>query len=74
MPGGIDGGMDESGGEDRAGLAPGPAVEKAGDGGENHVAPVGKVIVGDVREAEEKRSDAPAHEVALGGARKHILQ
>src|SRR5260370_2813322 len=46
------GGVDQRGGENRAGLAPGPAVEKAGDGSQDHVAPVGKAQVGDVRKAK----------------------
>src|SRR6266700_337152 len=74
VPGGIDGGMEECRGENRAGVAPGPAVEKACDGGQDHVAPVGKVIVGDVREAKEKGSDPPADEVTLGCSREHILE
>src|SRR6266481_1104829 len=53
MPGDIDGGVDERGGENRAGLAPSPAVEKPGDGGQDHIAPVGEAHVGDVREPEE---------------------
>src|ERR1700686_2428785 len=74
VPRGIDGGVDQRGGEDRAGLAPGPAVEKAGDGGQDHVAPVGKAHVGDVREAKENRSGPPAGEFAIRSARKHVLQ
>src|SRR2546426_12719071 len=35
MPGDVHGGMDQVGGEDRAGLAPRPAVEEAGDGGQD---------------------------------------
>src|SRR5258708_3839738 len=66
--------MDEGRGEDRTSLAPGPAVEEAGDGGEDDVAPIGEVIIGDVREAEENGGGPPAHEVALGRSRKHVLQ
>src|SRR5260370_15276089 len=66
--------MDEARGEDRAGLAPSPAVEEAGDRSQDHVAPVGKVIVGDVREAEENGGCPPTQEIALARARKQILQ
>src|ERR1700682_1839960 len=74
MPGDIDGGVDQGGGESRAGLAPRPAVEKAGDRGQNHITPVGKAHVGDVREAEENGSGPPAGKIALGCSRKHVLQ
>src|SRR5713226_9885262 len=74
VPHDVDGGMDQCRGENRAGFAPRPAVEKAGDGGEDHVAPVGKAHVGDVREAEENGSGPPAGKIALGASRKHVLQ
>src|SRR5216684_7642854 len=74
MPGDVDGSVDEGGGEDRAGFAPGPAVEKSGDGGEDHVAPVGKAQVGDVREAEEDGGGPPAGEVAFASAGEHVLK
>src|SRR5258706_13014400 len=74
MPGDIDGCVDHGGGENQAGLAPPPAVEKDGDGGQNHVAPDGKAHVGDVREAEENGSGPPAGRIALGCSRKHVLQ
>src|SRR5207302_903267 len=45
-----------------------------GDGGEQHVAPVGEVHVGDVREAEEDGGGDPADGVAIGGAGEKILQ
>ena len=70
MPGDVDGGMDEGGGEDRTGLAPRPAIEKAGDGGQDDVAPIRKAHVGDVREAKDNRGDPPTGEIALGGTRK----
>src|SRR5271168_694726 len=74
MPGDVDGGVYQRGGEDRAGLAPGPAVEKAGDGREDDVAPVGEAAVGDVREAEEHGGRPPAGKLALRRARKHVLE
>src|SRR6202171_3159560 len=74
MPGDIDGGVDQGGGENRAGLAPRPAVEKAGDGGQDHVTPVGKANVGDVRKAEENGSGPPAGKIAVGCSSKHVLQ
>src|SRR5712692_6258114 len=74
VPGGVDGGVDQRGGEDGVGAAPGPAVEEAGDGGEDDVTPVGEAKVGDVGEAEEDRSGPPAGQIALAGAREHVLQ
>src|SRR5260370_19790319 len=74
MPGDSDGGGDEGGGENRAGLAPSPAVEKPGDGGQDHIAPVGEAHVGDVRDPEENGGGPPAREIALGRARKQILE
>src|SRR5260370_26315952 len=74
VPGDVQGGVDQSGGEKRAGLAPGPAVEKAGDGSQDHVAPVGKAQVGDVRKAENNRGDPPTREIALGGTGQHVLE
>src|SRR5690242_13684184 len=74
VPGDIDSGMDERRGEDRPGLAPGPAIEKSGDGGEDHIAPIGKAHVGDVREAKDDRGDPPTSEIALGGTRKDVLE
>src|SRR5712664_4751285 len=74
VPGDIDGGVEQGGGENRAGLAPRPAVENAGDGGQGHVTPVGKAHVGDVRKAEENRGGPPSGEVAMRSTRKHVLQ
>src|SRR5467141_675746 len=74
MPGDIDGGVDQYGGENRTGFAPRPAVEEAGDGGQDHVAPVGKAHVGDVRKAKENGSGPPAGRIAVGCSRKHVLQ
>src|SRR6266851_3015137 len=74
VPGDVHGGVDQSGGKNRAGLAPGPAVEKAGDGSQDHVAPVGKAQVGDVRKAENYRGDPPTREIALGGTGQHVLE
>src|SRR5216683_7539041 len=74
MPGDVHGGVEQGGGEDRAGLAPRPAVEKAGDGGEDHVALVGETHVGDVREAEKDGGGPPAGQVALAGADEQVLQ
>src|SRR5258708_30107008 len=70
----MDGPVDKGGGEDGAGFAPSPAVEKAGDGGQHHVAPVGKAHVGDVREAKENGSGPPAGKIALGCPRKQVLE
>lgn len=68
-------GVDQGGGEDGIGFAPGPAVEEACDGGEEDVAPVGEVlVVGDVGKAEEDGGGDPASGVAVGGAREKILQ
>src|SRR6266403_1072958 len=53
VPGDVDGGMDQGRCEDGPGLAPRPAVEKAGDGSEDHVAPIGKAHVGDMRKAKD---------------------
>ncbi len=74
MPANIHGGVEQRGGENRAGLAPGPAVEKTGDGGQDYVAPVGEAHVGDVREAEQDGGGPPTGEIALARARKHILE
>src|SRR5260370_31399123 len=74
MPGEVDAGVDQGGSEDRVGLAPGPAVEEAGDGGEDSVTTVGEVRVGDVREPKEDGSGPPARKIAFGRAREHILQ
>src|SRR5712664_3168298 len=74
MPGDVHGGVEQGGGENRAGLAPRPAVENAGDGGQDHVTPVGKAHVGDVRKAEENRGGPPSGEVAMRSTRKHVLQ
>ncbi len=43
MPEDVHAGMDQGGGEDGIGLAPGPSVDEASDGGEKDVAPVGKM-------------------------------
>src|SRR6266478_7409099 len=74
MPGDVDGGVDQGGGEEGAGFAPRPAVEKAGDGGHDRVAPVGKAHVGDVGEAKENGSGPPAGKFVIRSARKHVLQ
>ena len=74
VPEDVYGGVDQGGGEDGVGFAPGPTVEEAGDGGEEDVAPVGEVQIGDVGEAEEDRGGEPACRVAVGGAGKKILQ
>src|SRR5216683_679424 len=74
VPGDIDGGVDQCGGKDRTGLAPCPPVEKAGDGGQDYVAPVGKAHVGDVRESEENGSGPPAGKLAIRSARKQVLE
>src|SRR2546425_4341919 len=74
VPGDVHRGMDQCGGENRAGLAPSPAVEKTGDGGQDHVAPVGEAHIGNVREAEENRGGPPAGKIAIRSARKHILE
>src|SRR5207237_9963656 len=74
VPSYVNGGVDEGGGEDRAGLAPGPAIEKAGDGSQDHVAPIGKAHVGDVREAKDNRGNPPTREVTFSGARKDVLE
>ena len=65
VPGGVDGGVHQGGSKDGTGLPPGPSVEKAGKGGENHVAPIGKAHVGDVGEAEENRGGPPSGKIAL---------
>src|SRR5689334_8922191 len=74
VPGYINSGMDQRRRENRAGFAPGPAIEKSGDGGEDHIAPIRKAHVGDVREAKDDRGDPPTSEIALSGTRKDILQ
>src|SRR6266481_1187812 len=74
MPSDVHGGVEQRGGENRAGLAPRPAVEKTGDGGQDHIAPVGKAHVGDVGEAKENGSGPPASEFTMRGARKHVLK
>ena len=53
MPEDVNEGMHDSGGEDRTGFAPCPAVEQTRYGGEQDVAPVGEMHVADVRKAEE---------------------
>ena len=74
IPGDVHGGVDQGGGKNRAGFAPRPAVEKPGDGGQDHVAPVGKTHVGDVREAEEDGSGPPADNVTIRSAREEVLE
>src|SRR5713226_1662008 len=74
MPGDVHGGVDECGGENRAGLAPRPPVEEACNGGQDHVAPVWETHVGDVREAEENRGGPPSGKIAMGSARKQVLE
>src|SRR6267378_2817353 len=74
MPCNIHGGVEQCGGENRAGLAPSPTVEKTGDGGQDYVAPVGEAHVGDVREAEENGGGPPAGKIALRSTRKQILE
>jgi len=74
VPEDVDAGVDDGGGENGVGFAPGPAVEEAGDGGEENVAPIGKVlVVGDVGEAEKDGSGDPADGVVVGGTGKKIL-
>src|SRR6266403_1657014 len=53
MPCNIHGGVEQGGSKNRAGLAPGPAVEKTGDGGQDYITPVGEAHVGDVRKEAE---------------------
>ena len=65
--------MHDGGSKDRAGLAPRPAVEQTRDGGEQDVAPVGKMHVGDVRKAEQDGGGDPADGTAFCGAGKKIL-
>ena len=65
MPQDVHGSVDQSRSEDRARLAPRPSIEKARDGSEQHVAPVGKAHVGDVGETKKKGSGPPAREVAF---------
>src|SRR5207237_3265270 len=74
VPEDVDSGMDEGRSEDGIGFAPGPTVEESGNGSQQDVAPIGKMQVCDVREAEEDRGGDPADGVAVGGARKKILQ
>ena len=74
MPSNIHGGVEQGGSKNRAGLAPGPAVENTGDGGQDYVAPVGEAHVGDVRKAEENGGGPPAGKIALRCTRKHILE
>src|SRR5882762_5237245 len=74
MPCNIHGGVEQCGGENRTGLAPGPAVEKTGDGGQDYITPVGEAHVGDVRKAEENGGDPPAGKIALRCTRKQILE
>src|SRR6266581_2318687 len=66
--------MDQRGGENRAIFAPGPAVEKACDRSQHDVTPVRKVVIGDVREAEENGGCPPTHEIALACTRKYVLE
>src|ERR1700739_3641264 len=69
MPEDVDASVDQGGGEDGVGLAPGPAIDEAGDGGEEDVAPVRELpVVGDVRKAEEDGCGDPAGGVAVGGS------
>src|SRR5882672_2335166 len=74
MPQDIHGGVDQRRSEDRARLAPRPSVEKARDGSEQHVAPVGKAHVGDVGETKKKGSGPPAREFAFGSTSQHVLE
>jgi len=74
VPEDVDGGVDQGGGEEGAGFAPGPAVEEAGDGGQKDVAPIGKAHVGDVGEAEEDGGGPPTGEVAIGRAGEQVLE
>src|SRR2546425_9266440 len=57
MPGRVHKRVDERGGEDRTAAAPGQTVKDASDGCEDDVAPVRKMLIGDVRKAEENRRD-----------------
>src|SRR6267378_7916425 len=74
MPCNIHGGVEQGGSKNRAGLAPGPAVEKTGDGGQDYITPVGEAHVGDVRKAEENGGDPPAGKIALRCTRKQVLE
>src|SRR6266404_8127947 len=74
MPQDVHGSVDQSRSEDRARLAPRPSIEKARDGSEQHVAPVGKAHVGDVGETKKKGSGPPAREVAFRGTGHHVLE
>src|SRR5215467_1199213 len=74
MPGGVHGSVDERGGKNGARSAPGPAVEDARDGGQDHVAPVGKAKIRYVGEAEKHGGGPPACHFALRCARQSILQ
>src|SRR6266850_6076234 len=65
MPQDIYASMDQGRCEDGSRLAPRPAIEEAGDGSEQHIAPVGKAHVSDVGETKKKGSGPPAREVAL---------
>src|SRR5947209_5884799 len=56
VPGGVHQGVHDGRGEDRAGLAPRPAIKESCDGSEDDVTPVGEAHVRDVREAEEHGS------------------
>src|SRR6266571_2895815 len=60
--------MHDSGGEDRTGFAPCPAVEQTRYGGQQDVAPVGEMHVADVRKAEEDGGGDPADGFAFCGA------
>src|SRR5882672_3676925 len=74
MPQDIHGGVDQRRSKNRARLAPRPCVEKARDGSEQHVAPVGKAHVGDVGETKKKGSGPPAREFAFGSTSQHVLE
>src|SRR6266403_2133140 len=74
MPQDVHGGVDQRRSEDRARLAPRPSIEKACDGSEQHVAPVGKAHVGDVGETKKKGSGPPAREFAFGSTSQHVLE
>src|SRR5689334_13487904 len=74
MPSGVHGAMNQCRSKDGSGSAPRPAIENTRNGGKNHVAPVGKSQVRDVREAKQDRSGPPAGNFALGRAGQKILQ
>ena len=74
MPEDVDACVDQGGGEDGIGFAPGPAIEEAGDGCKQDVAPVWEMHIAKVGEAEEDGGGDPACGFALGGLGEEILQ